>query len=150
VFVRDGEFMGRVMAIDYGTKRVGIALSDVLRLTAHGFETISWNGEDSRFVMDRIALIVSEKEVTEIVVGQPRRTDGAVSDSQRKAQAFGVELSSVTGITPYYQDERFTTVMASRYLRETGVSSRNKKKIVDQVAAEIILREYLESRRVDK
>ena len=142
--------MGRVMAIDFGTRRVGVALSDVLRLTAHGFETISWNGEDSKFVLDRISKIVTEKEVTEIVIGQPKRTDGAESESQRKAQIFGSALSSLTGILPVYQDERFTTVMASRYLFESGVSSRDKKKVVDQVAAEIILREYLESRRVEK
>jgi len=142
--------MGRVMAIDYGTRRVGIALSDVLRLTAHGFETISWNGEDCRFVLDRIAQIISEKAVTDIVIGQPRRTDGSESESQKKAQAFGSDLHSLTGILPVYQDERYTTVIASRYLRETGVSGRNKKNVVDQVAAEIILREYLETRRVDK
>jgi len=59
-----------------------------------------------------------------------------------------MNLSLLTGIQPCYQDERFTTVMASRYLFESGVSSRDKKKVVDQVAAEIILREYLESRRV--
>jgi len=142
--------MGRVMAIDFGTRRVGVALSDVLRLTAHGFETISWNGEDSRFLLDRIAKIVTEKEVTDIVIGQPRRTDGAASESQMKAQAFGSEISTVTGIQPFYQDERYTTVIASRYLRETGVNGKKKKNVVDQVAAEIILREYLESRRVEK
>ena len=142
--------MGRVMAIDFGTRRVGVALSDVLRLTAHGFETISWNGEDAGYVLDRISRIVLEKEVTEIVIGQPKRTDGTESESQKKAQTFGMELSSFTGISPTYQDERYTTVMASRYLFESGVSSRDKKKVVDQVAAEIILREYLESRRVEK
>jgi len=142
--------MGRVMAIDFGTKRVGVALSDILRLTAHGFETISWNGEDSRFLLDRICRIVLDKDVTEIVIGQPRRTDGMESESQRKAQAFGEQISLLSGIPPYYQDERYTTVLASRYLFETGVSSRNKKNVVDQVAAEIILREYLESRRVQK
>ena len=142
--------MGRVMAIDFGTRRVGIALSDVLRLTAHGFETISWNGKDVRFVLDRISSIITEKDVTEVVIGLPRRTDGAVSESQKMAQAFGLDLSALTGILPFYQDERYTTVLASRYLRETNVSGRSKKNVVDQVAAEIILREYLESRRVEK
>jgi putative Holliday junction resolvase len=142
--------MGRVMAIDFGTRRVGIALSDVLRLTAHGFETVSWNGKDVRFVLDRISTIIVEKDVTEVVIGLPRRTDGAASESQNMAQAFGLDLASLTGIEPFYQDERYTTVIASRYLRETNVSGRSKKNVVDQVAAEIILREYLESRRVEK
>ena len=142
--------MGRVMAIDFGTRRIGVALSDTLRLTAYGFETISWNGADADYVLDRLSRIISEKDVTEIVLGQPKRSDGTESESQRKAQTFGVSLAEQTGITPVYQDERYTTVLASRYLFESGVSSRDKKKVVDQVAAEIILREYLESRRVQK
>jgi len=142
--------MGRVMAIDFGTRRIGVALSDTLRLTAQGFETISWNGLDSRYAIDRLRQIISEKDVTEIVIGQPRRTDGADSESQRKAQSFGADLSMESGIAPVYMDERYTTVIASRYLLEAGVSGRDKKKVVDQVAAEIILREYLESHRTVK
>ena len=142
--------MGRVMAIDFGTRRIGVALSDTLHLTASGYETISWNGEDSRYALDRLRDIVKDKDVTEIVIGQPRRTDGQTSESERKAQLFGTDLQSVTGIEPKYRDERYTTVLASRYLLATGVSGKEKKKVVDQVAAEIILREYLESRRVDK
>jgi len=142
--------MGRIMAIDFGTRRIGVALSDTLHLTASGFETISWNGEDSRYALDRLREIVKDKDVTDIVIGQPRRTDGQVSESERKAQLFGADLESATGILPKYRDERYTTVLASRYLLETGVSGKARKKVVDQVAAEIILREYLESRRTDK
>lgn len=140
--------MGRVLGIDFGTRRVGIALSDQLRIAAHGFETISWNGEDDTFVLSRIAAIISEKEVDAIVIGKPQRTDGSESESQRKAMKFGEKLSELTGLIPVYRDERFTTVMASRYLSESGVSDRNKRKVVDQVAAEIILTEYLESHRM--
>ena len=138
------------MAIDFGTRRIGVALSYTLHLTASGYETISWNGEDNRYALDRLRDIVKDKDVTEIVIGQPRRTDGQTSESERKAQLFGTDLQSVTGIEPKYRDERYTTVLASRYLLATGVSGKEKKKVVDQVAAEIILREYLESRRVDK
>ncbi len=140
--------MGRVLGIDFGTRRVGIALSDQLRIAAHGFETISWNGDDDTFVLSRIAAIISEKEVDAIVIGKPQRTDGSESESQRKAMKFGEKLSELTGLIPVYRDERFTTVMASRYLSESGVSDRNKRKVVDQVAAEIILTEYLESHRM--
>ncbi len=138
------------MAIDFGTRRIGVALSDTLHLTASGFETISWNGEDSRYALDRLREIVKEKDVTGIVIGQPRRTDGQTGESEHKAQLFGADLHSATGIRPEYRDERYTTVLASRYLLETGVSGKAKKKVVDQVAAEIILREYLESHRTDK
>jgi len=138
------------MAIDFGTRRIGVALSDTLHLTASGFETISWNGEDNRYALERLREIVRDKDVTDIVIGQPRRTDGQASESERKAQLFGADLKLITEIEPEYRDERYTTVLASRYLLETGVSGKAKKKVVDQVAAEIILREYLESRRVDK
>jgi len=140
--------MGRVLGIDFGTRRVGIALSDQLRIAAHGFETISWNGDDDAFVLSRIADIISEKDVDEIVIGKPQRTDGSESESQRKAVKFGGKLAELTGLIPVYRDERFTTVMASRYLSESGVNGRNKRKVVDQVAAEIILTEYLESHRM--
>ncbi len=135
------------MAIDYGTRRIGVALSDTLRLTAHGFETVSWNGQDLAYALERIASIVREKGVDEIVVGRPRRTDGAISESQLLAEEFARQLADITGIVPEFRDERYTTVIASRYLTDTGVTGRDRKKVVDQVAAEIILREHLESHR---
>jgi putative Holliday junction resolvase len=139
--------MGRVMAIDFGTRRIGVALSDVLRLTAHGYETVSWNGVDSDYAIDRIVSIIRDKEVTEIVIGRPRRTDNQVSDSQRKAENFGDLLAEASGIKPTFMDERYTTVIATRFLQDTGVAGKDRKKVVDQVAAEIILREHLETHR---
>ncbi|MBO4494584.1 MAG: Holliday junction resolvase RuvX [Clostridiales bacterium] len=139
--------MGRVMAIDFGTRRIGVALSDPLGIMAQGYETISWNGQDSEYALTRLAEIVSEKQVSTIVLGKPSRTDGTVSESEEKAVAFGKDLEERVGIKPVFRDERFTTVIASQYLRSTGVSGKNKKKVVDQVAAEIILQEYLDMHR---
>ena len=139
--------MGRVMAIDFGTRRIGVALSDPLGIMAQGYETISWNGQDSEYALNRLAEIVKEKEVTTIVLGKPSRTDGSVSESEEKAVLFGSDLEAKVGIKPVFRDERFTTVIASQYLRQTGVSGKNKKKVVDQVAAEIILQDFLDSRR---
>lgn len=139
--------MSRVMAIDYGTKRIGVALSDPLRMIASGFETISWNGIAVEYAIDRIAQIVIDKGVDEIVIGSPLRTDGGVSSSKQKAEDFGDLLSQKTGITPVYRDERYTTVIASRTMNEIGVAGQDRKKIVDQLAAQIILREYLEIHR---
>jgi len=135
------------MAIDYGTKRIGIALSDPLRMIANGFETVSWNGIDVEYAIDRIAQIVIDKDVEEIIIGSPVRTDGGISSSQQKAEHFGDLLSQKTGISPLYRDERYTTVIASRYMNEIGVAGQDRKKIVDQLAAQIILREYLEIHR---
>ena len=135
------------MAIDFGTRRIGVALSDPLGIMAQGYETISWNGQDSEYALTRLAEIVSEKQVSTIVLGKPSRTDGTVSESEEKAVAFGKDLEERVGIKPVFRDERFTTVIASQYLRSTGVSGKNKKKVVDQVAAEIILQEYLDMHR---
>ncbi|MBO4926943.1 MAG: Holliday junction resolvase RuvX [Clostridiales bacterium] len=139
--------MSRVMAIDFGMRRIGVAVSDPLRITASGLETINWNGVDSAYAIDRLAEIIKEKEVSEIVIGKPSRTDGTVSESEEKAKLFGSLLQEKVGIPPVYRDERFTTVIASQYLRTTGVSGKNKKKVVDQVAAEIILQDYLDMTR---
>ncbi|HOO62149.1 MAG TPA: Holliday junction resolvase RuvX [Bacillota bacterium] len=139
--------MSRVMGIDFGTRRIGIALSDPLRMLAQGFETISWNGEDDAFALHRIAEIVKEKTVDTIVMGRPKRTDGTESESERKANAFGRKIEEAVGIKPEFRDERYTTVIASQYLRQTGFDGRKKKNVIDQVAAEIILREYLDMHR---
>ncbi|MBO4408510.1 MAG: Holliday junction resolvase RuvX [Clostridiales bacterium] len=138
---------GRVMGIDFGTRHIGIALSDEMRIIASGFETVNWNGEDDSWALNRICEIIKEKNVVEIVLGKPSRTDGTESESERKAKAFGDKLASLSGIEPVYRDERFTTVIASRYLHETNMKAKKQKKIIDQVAAEVILREYLEQNR---
>jgi putative Holliday junction resolvase len=139
--------MSRVMAIDFGMRRIGVAVSDPLRIMAQGLETINWNGIDSSYALDRLEAIIKEKEITEIVMGKPSRTDGSVSESEEKAVLFGKLLTEKTGITPVFRDERYTTVIASQFLRQTGVSGKAKKKVVDQVAAEIILQEYLDMHR---
>lgn len=139
--------MGRVMAIDFGMRRIGVALSDPMGIMASGLETINWNGQDPEYALDRLLAIVKEKEVKEIVLGKPSRTDGTMSESEEKAISFGEMLEEKVGIKPIFRDERFTTVIASQYLRQTGVSGKDKKKVVDQVAAEIILQDFLDSRR---
>ncbi|MDD2457648.1 MAG: Holliday junction resolvase RuvX [Eubacteriales bacterium] len=137
----------RFLAIDYGDARIGTAVSDLLGITARGLETINWNGQDSAWAMDRLVALVEDLQITTVVMGLPRRTDGKTSESETKARAMGEALAARTGRTVVYRDERYTTVLASRVLRETGVRGKKRKAVVDQVAAEIILQEYLESRR---
>lgn len=139
--------MSRVMGIDYGSRHIGIALSDELRITASGYETVNWNGEDDEWALNRIAEIVKEKNVGVIVLGKPRRTDGGQSETEVKANAFGEKLEELTGIAPILKDERYTTVIASRYLHEQNIKAKKQKKVIDQEAAAIILREYLEQQR---
>ncbi len=138
---------GRVMGIDFGMRHIGVALSDVLRITATGYETVNWNGIDVDKPVARIAQIIKENDVKEIVLGKPSKTDGTKSESEMKAEAFGALIEEVSGIKPVFRDERYTTVIASRMLHDNNMKAKKQKKIIDQVAAEIILREYLESKR---
>lgn len=138
---------GRVMGIDFGMRHIGVALSDILRITASGYETVNWNGVDPEKAVLRIAEIVKTMDVKEIVMGKPSKTDGTMSESERKAYIFGEMIEEQTGIKPVFKDERYTTVIASRMLHENNMKAQKQKKIIDQVAAEIILREYLEQHR---
>ena len=135
---------GRVMGIDFGTRHIGVALSDEMRIIASGFETVNWNGIDDTKAVERVAQIVKEKNVAVIVLGKPSRTDGTVSESELKAIEFGKHLTELTGIEPVMRDERFTTVIASRMLHDVNINAKKQKKIIDQVAAEVIVREYLQ------
>ena len=94
--------VGRVMAIDYGTRRIGVALSDPLRMIAQGYETISWNGEDIDFAMNRLFDIISQKQVVGVVVGRPRRTDGQESKLQSDIDIFSQAITEKTGISVVY------------------------------------------------
>ena len=138
---------GRIMGIDFGMRHIGVALSDILKITANGYETVNWNGINVEKAVERIVEIVKENNVTEIVMGKPSKTDGTKSESEIKAEMFGELVKEKTGITPVFKDERYTTVIASRMLHDNNMNSKKQKKIIDQVAAEIILREYLESKR---
>lgn len=138
---------GKWMGIDYGEARIGIAVSDPLGILARGLETIRWNGRDMTWALDRICAIIRDQQVTGIVIGIPRRTDGKSGPSEDKARSLAVDLAARTGIEPVLRDERYTTVLASRVMRETGIRSNRRNEVIDQIAAEIILQEYLESRR---
>lgn len=139
----------RWLGIDYGDVRIGVAISDPLGLTARGLETIRWNSQDWSWAQNRIADLVRQYAITGLVIGVPRRTDGKPGISEAKARLFAQELAVLTGLDPVLRDERFTTVLATRVLQETGIRGQKRKSVVDQVAAEIILQDYLESRRKD-
>ena len=139
--------MGRIMGIDYGMRRIGIALSDVTHLIAKGYETINWNGRDIDWALNRIGEIIKEQEVTDIVLGRPLRTDGTGSETQAKVEEFASVLTELYGLPIHYIDERFTTVIASQYLHAAGKKAEKHKKVIDQVAAEVFLQDYLDANR---
>jgi putative Holliday junction resolvase len=138
---------GKWMGIDYGQARIGLAVSDPMGLFARGLETINWNGRDLTWGLARIETLINEHQVIGLVVGIPRRTDGKASESEDQARKLAAVLAERTGLPVVLRDERYTTVMASRIMRETGIRKERRKSVVDQIAAEIILQEYLESLR---
>lgn len=201
--------MKRKMGIDYGSVRIGIAISDPLGITARGIETINWNGTDMEWAIQRIVTLIKEHSVDTVVVGLPRRTDGKTSQSEENARLMSKRIEdefiikstnnteneghkentstsaikksndqenndpplmicnipsdetnkeiipksdvsqndltqNKSSIKVILKDERYTTVLANRIMRETKIKQSKKKSIVDQIAAEIILQDYLD------
>ena len=138
---------GRVIGLDYGSRTVGVAVTDALGLTVQPLETITRKEENKlRRTLARAEEIIKELGVTEIVVGLPLHLDGEESESSAKARAFGEMLSRRTGLPVYYQDERLTTVEADEILTETGVPRKDRKTYIDAVAASLILEDFLSRR----
>ena len=136
----------RIMGLDYGSKTVGVAVCDPLGLTAQTVETIVRKEEDKlRRTFRRIEDLAREYEITSIVLGYPKNMDGSVGERARKTEEFKDMLEKRTGFPVILWDERLTTVEANGILRESGVPASERKKVIDQVAAGIILQSYLDT-----
>jgi putative Holliday junction resolvase len=132
----------RLLGIDYGDKRVGIAISDELQSLAHAYRTLQ---SDSQ-LFPEIRKIVESEKVGLIVVGLPKNMDGSLGPSAVKAQSFASRLATeLASIRILLWDERLTTVEAQRALHLAGKKARQSKKLIDQVAAQILLQSYLDS-----
>jgi putative Holliday junction resolvase len=135
----------RIMGIDYGDARIGIAVSDPLGLTAQMLETIKWKN-DIQKPLERIYELVKTLDCTAIVVGVPRNMDGSVGVRELKTRDFISLLQKRMPRTDIISwDERLTTVMAQRAMHDMGIKSKNQKGRIDQMAAAFILQSYLES-----
>ena len=132
--------MTRILGIDYGTKRIGLAISDDLGITARPLEVVT-RGE----ITDAIRRILAEYEIDRVVVGLPTGLGGEEGSSAESARALGAELEGGFGLRVEYVDERFTSRMAESALLESGMKRRDRKEHVDKVAAAIILQTYLDS-----
>ena len=135
--------MNPILGIDFGRARIGLAISDELRFLAHPLETISAN-KDS---MKRIAEIVRDRKIDKIVVGVPRHMSGGIGKAANEALQFAAKLRAVLPCAVEIWDERLTTVAANRVLRDAGKKTRQTRKFVDQVAAQMILQGYLDRER---
>ena len=135
----------RVMALDFGSKAIGVALSDELQLAARPLTTLRRNQLKFAKVLERITTLVTEHEVGILVVGLPLNMDGTRGSAASRVESFVVELKRYVGIPVVMLDERLTSFEAEQLLREMGVGERERRARSDEYAALLILRDYLDS-----
>lgn len=136
----------RIIGLDYGTKTVGVAVSDPLGITAQAVETIVRKSENKlRQTLARIEALAAEYEVEKFVLGLPKHMNNDIGERAEKALEFGEMLRRRTGLEVVMWDERLTTASAERTLIETGIRRENRKQYVDQIAAVFILQGFLDS-----
>lgn len=137
----------RIMGLDYGSKTVGVAISDPLLITAQGVEIIRRKDENKlRQTLARIEELITEYEVKEIVLGLPKHMNNDVGVRAELSLEFKEKLERRTGLPVIMHDERLTTVVADKTMMEAGVRREERKEYVDMIAATLILQNYLDMR----
>ena len=135
----------RILSIDYGKKRSGIAVTDPLQIIANGLVTVSTSG-----LFDFLKAYIQREEVERIVIGKPMQTNGQPSENLQRVEQFVNRWKKAMPAIPIdYYDERFTSVLAHRAMIDSGIGkkARQNKALVDEISATIILQSYMESRK---
>lgn len=137
--------MARILAVDYGKRRTGLAVTDELQIIAGGLTTV-----DTKEVLDFILDYVKREQVECIVVGLPKQMNNQPSENMGRIRPFVNRLRKLINIPVEYYDERFTSVLAHQAILESGIGkmARRNKELVDEISATIILQSYMESRRM--
>jgi putative Holliday junction resolvase len=138
-----GRVSGRILALDVGKRRIGLAVSDGLNITAQGLPTLERT--TIREDLNRLAEVVSEKEAVLLLVGDPLHMSGNQSRQAQYIRDFAARLSERTSVPVQFWDERLTTVQAQRVLKQSGISIEKRARAVDRLAAVILLESYLDS-----
>ena len=141
-----GSILDRILGIDYGDSRTGIAVSDLMGWTAQGLETISYKG-NMKMLLNRIGEIIKEYDIKKIVIGYPRNLNGTVGPRAEKTEEFIEILIDKFGLNVIKWDEWLSTVSAHRDMNDMGIKNRKKRGLVDTIAAVHILQNYLDSLR---
>lgn len=134
----------RIMGLDVGSKTIGVAVSDAMGWTAQGLETIKINEAQKDFGIKRLKQIIKEHDVSEIVIGLPKNMNGTIGPRAEASKAFGELAEKKFSLPVHYWDERLTTMAAERVLLEADVSRSKRKKVIDKMAAVMILQGYLD------
>ena len=141
----------RILGLDFGSKTVGVAVSDELMLTAQGLEIVRRQSPNKlRQTLARIEQIVTEYQVERIVLGYPKNMNNTEGERCEKTKEFAQMLERRTGLSVILWDERLTTTAAEQILIESGVRRENRKAVIDKVAASLILQGYLDSLAISK
>lgn len=136
----------RIIGLDYGTKTVGVAVSDELCITAQPYETIERKSENKlRQTLARIESIITEYGIEKIVLGYPKNMNNTLGERAVATEEFQAALERRTGLPVVLWDERLSTVEAERVLKERGVRREDRKKYIDKLAAAVILQNYLDA-----
>lgn len=135
--------MGKILGIDYGDARVGLAITDALKITAQPMDTLEIHG-DSDLLIEKIKQIMSENKLEAVVIGYPRHLNGDVSETAKKIDDVIVKIETL-GLKVIKWDERLTTVMAHKTMRDLGIKQKDKKIHADRLAAMYILEDYINS-----
>ena len=137
----------RILALDLGKRRIGLALSDEMKMTAQGLPTLQ--RRNNRADLAALARIVKEKGVSRVLIGNPLHMSGDAGAQSESAREFGEQLARYTGLDVKLWDERLTTVEASRVLRASGMGIEKRAKAVDRLSAVILLQSYLDFRGLE-
>lgn len=134
----------RIAGLDIGSKTIGVAISDALKLTAQGLKTIKWSENNISSADGQLALIFQQYDVSEIVIGLPKNMDGSIGERGEASISFKAHLEKKFHLPVHLWDERLTTIAAERVLLEADVSRQKRKKVIDKMAAVMILQNYLD------
>ena len=133
----------RILAVDYGERRTGLAVSDMLGITAQGLDTLVVGDESE--IPELVARTAEEKQAERIVVGLPLNMNGSESEKSGKVRLFADRLADLTNLRVDLWDERMTSVQAQRVMHEMNKKTRNNKGMIDRISATLILQEYLKT-----
>jgi len=136
----------RILGLDVGSKTVGVAISDELGWTAQGLTTLKINEEKEEFGFDEIGQLIKEYQVSKVIIGLPKNMNGTIGPRGEASQNYAAEIENRFAVPTVLWDERLTTMAAERVLLEADVSRKKRKKVIDKMAAMMILQGFLDSK----
>ena len=139
---KDGNM--RIIGLDVGSKTIGVAVSDALGWTAQGITTIKWNERDIRSADPQLKKLIEEYEIGKAVIGLPKHMNGTIGERGQASELFAKHIEKVHKIPTVLWDERLSTMAAERTLLEADVSRKKRGKVIDKLAAVMILQGYLD------